>query len=247
MRPSPRLEVQASEALDGLLAAWARQLDESARALRKGLHGDQQHRRAHFEERRLDRKENREAASAYALEHHVRGLLAQAAAGYDVSIGLPGGAGLAGVTSVAELSALAGLVLDSDAPVRDARQALLTSLRSGHLPRPVRVAEVLEGTGRDPRWQHRLESLGHRLETLGPAHRRGPSQLRARVEMERLEGLREVQTVLQAYGSSRLLTLVEDPRRITEDLPLDPPGMAPKTFPLGTVLDEIFQVGGAKP
>lgn len=197
---------------------------------------------------RLDRSASNDQASAASIESLLRGLVANAEAGADVTISIPSGIRVAstmGGTSASELSALATEVFHADEEPTarsDGQRSALWAVTHGFMPHPVDVATVMTAVGRDPSYSGRLNELGRVLDAI-PQGRVGPLKFRALAATQRLERLSELRQLLSSYGPRRLLTLLARPFDLHEDAPDAPAfGAQPQMGHegLGQVLDALF-------
>lgn len=259
-------EIQEAEskAMERLLEAWDREIERDAKALERAaeLHTQKALAEAALERQETSRqtleaiaqsnvgqKQGSDAAMAAAVESHLRGLVAQAASGDDVSIAIPTGvriAGALGGTSVAEIASLVAEARTIDEPVRDAAQhSALGALGAGFMPHPEDLASILSRSGRDPSWQEGLSIVAERLDKSAPVDLSAPPALRVRAAVEQVGALDAHRKLLSSYGGGRLLTLVARPGDLKSDLPRTCPPMeaGPKMghAALGKVLDGLFR------
>jgi hypothetical protein len=227
-------EVRAAEqrSLNALLEAWDKELDAQAEALREA-------------EKKRQAQAALEAVQVAAFESHIRGLVAQARGGADVSI--PSGMRAASTLAIgpcdAELDALLATVDDAELAFADqARRSAAWALRQGLLPHPSDLASTMET--RDPPWAAAFRELGHKLDSLDAVKHAHP-RLQAVSGGERVDVLRREVQLLKAYSPERTLTLIAQPEKLGAPLSLAPPPPAERgprmgAQALGKLLNNLF-------
>jgi hypothetical protein len=219
-----------------LLDAWDAELEAQAEA----------HREA---QRRQQAQAAFEAAEAAAFESRVRGLVAQAKGGADVSV--PAGMRAASTLAVGPcdggLDALLATVDQAETEfAADARRAAAWALREGLMPHPSDLAAAMASRGVDAPWAEAFAALGRRLEAIDAAPRAHP-RLAAHSAGERVDVLRQEVHLVRAYSPERTLALVASPRALTTSLAERPPAMSTERAPrmgaqaLGQMLDRVFR------
>ncbi len=189
-----------------LLESWDKELEAQARA---------------FEEskKRLAVQDAEEQARSAAAESYLRGQVAQAMAGYDVSISVPSGVQVASdliqAPSEVETQVLATKLLDHQESLEPLQRSLACALGNGFLPHPGQVAERLDQVGLDRPWAIAFQTLAQGLNALDAKATPHP-QLRAFAGAERLNLLHQEVGLIRAYGGGRLAAAV-----------LRPEGLAP--------------------
>jgi hypothetical protein len=191
-----------------LLEAWDQEIQAQAKA---------------FEEAKKKQSAERalNALQEAAADAYLQGQIAQALAGYDVTISAPEGVRFASdlvqVATDLETQHLfdRATKIDPDLPVD--QRSVLWALGHGFVPHPEDLATLMDRQKVDGDWSKLLHGLASKLDTIGD---RGLPQL----QTGKLDVLQSVVGVLKAYPSDRLLILATEPKRITSPLKIAPPG-----------------------
>ena len=248
-----------TRAMQRLMDTWNRQLKAHAEVLEDHWHDHQfwedraEDRAALKDELTEDRIEERrsaDTAAASSVESYVRGLIDQAAAGYNVSASLPSGVRIAGLVAGGTSSAEIGSLIESartadDAIVSNAEYSARWALEHGYMPHPGDLSAILKKTGRDSTWNKGLDDLAQKLKPFETGYSLGPVELRARRAGERLGLLGAERRLLTLYGSQRVLQLILQPSSLNGDHPEVFPGVSGLTrmgyASLDAVLDQLFK------
>lgn len=219
-----------------MLEAWDKELDAAAEAFRQS-------------QERHAAQQAVQALDAAALEVYLRGLIAQAQGGSDVSVTIPSGirvaSDLALGPAAAELSELVDQIDQTEANVAAQQQrSAAWALGAGLMPHPGDLSDLMRTVGVDAPFSDRLADLAKALDRPGG----GPVQLQLHAAHDRLFALKDQVQVLRAYGPDRTLNLVRNPAQLSGTqaktalpAPLDR-GPTPKMghAALGRVLDTVF-------
>lgn len=241
-------EAQA-RSVAALIESWDRELERDYRALIEA-------------QRKRQELAAQDAVISANVANFIRGLLAQAQTGDDITCSLPSslGAGeVLGDNSPSELAAMLAHVDVADDEVLFSQRLAADALAHGRIPHPVHLASICDAlagiaarrgddtnAGALDAWRALFADQGGRLDGLVATQFRNP-RLQAINGAERLSIARETVKSLEGFQPSRTFRLIADPTSLLEDPKkiAAPQGTSPLAIgrvaraDLGRVLDNL--------
>lgn len=215
--------------METLLAAWHREIQDAAEALRERTKEINEVRGHEAQEAREKAYEQATAnADAGRLLHFVTGALNLAESNDQASISIPSGVQVASVhlsgPSIANLMDMIGdlseeLAVAGEDQSSQSQQSALWALAHGYVPHASDLAQILKAEDKDPAWANRFTEFSQELKDL-PREQTAPPQLKARQAHREVAVLKEYVANLQAFGGKNLATLVGKPQALSAEATL---------------------------